>query len=51
MHTFTDFELTSPGEPGCRPTEFQEQALHEMLDELVAWSAALKQLGETASAA
>jgi NAD(P)H-dependent FMN reductase len=52
LSTFTDFELNSPGEPGtCRPTEFQEQALHEMLDELVAWSTALKSLRETASAA
>jgi hypothetical protein len=52
LSTFTDFELRSPGEPGvCRPTEHQERALHEMLDELVAWSTALKSLRETASAA
>jgi NAD(P)H-dependent FMN reductase len=52
LGSFTDFELTSPGEPGvCRPTEYQERALHEMLEELVAWSAALKGLRETANAA
>jgi hypothetical protein len=28
----------------CSPGEHQEPALHEMLDELVAWSTALKPL-------
>jgi NAD(P)H-dependent FMN reductase len=52
LSTFTDFELTTPGEPGvCRPADLQEAALHEMLDELVAWSTALKSLRETATAA
>ncbi|GAA5122384.1 hypothetical protein [Pseudonocardia adelaidensis] len=52
LGTFTDFELTEPGEPGrCRPTEHEEKALHDMVGELVAWSAALKPLRETANAA
>ncbi|GAA0908870.1 hypothetical protein GCM10009559_78500 [Pseudonocardia zijingensis] len=52
LNTFTDFELTAPGDPGvCRPGEHEQQALHDMLDELVAWAAALKPLRETASAA
>jgi hypothetical protein len=52
LQTFSDFEIGSPGEPGaCRPGERQEQTLHEMLDELVAWSTALTSLRGTAEAA
>jgi NAD(P)H-dependent FMN reductase len=52
LGTFTDFELTGPGDPGrCRPGEHEVQALHDMVAELVAWSAALKQLRASASAA
>jgi NAD(P)H-dependent FMN reductase len=52
LYTFTDFEVSAPGEPGvCTPGEHQEPALHQMLEELVAWSAALKPLRQTPSRA
>lgn len=52
LSAFTDFEITDPAEPGViTPGEHQEPALVEMLDEVIAWSRALKSLrGAIASA-
>ncbi|WP_336208137.1 NADPH-dependent FMN reductase [Nonomuraea sp. LPB2021202275-12-8] len=52
LSAFTDFEVTDPAEPGvCAPGDHQEPTLHEMLDELISWSQALKPLRESATAA
>lgn len=49
LSAFTDFEITDPAEPGTiAPGPHQEPTLNELLDELVAWSRALKPLRETA---
>lgn len=51
LSAFTDFEIADPAEPGvCTPGEHHEPTLHEMLDELLAWTSALKPLRETAGA-
>ncbi|NGO68941.1 NADPH-dependent FMN reductase [Streptomyces boncukensis] len=51
LSVFTDFVLNDPTEVGVvRPGEHQEPTLHEMIDELVAWSGALKPLRTAAGA-
>ncbi|MDA3626102.1 NAD(P)H-dependent oxidoreductase [Saccharopolyspora sp. WRP15-2] len=48
LSAFTDFVITDPVQPGeCSPGEHQESTLNEMLDELVAWSRALKAVRES----
>jgi NAD(P)H-dependent FMN reductase len=50
LSAFTDFELTDPTEPGViAPGPHQEPTLNELLDEVVAWSRALKPLRENAA--
>jgi NAD(P)H-dependent FMN reductase len=45
LSMFTDFEITDPTEPGLfRPGSHHERTLHELLDEVVAWSQALAPL-------
>ena len=45
LSAFTDFEITDPAEPGViTPGPHQEPTLHELLDEVIAWSGALKPL-------
>ncbi|MEU8804455.1 NAD(P)H-dependent oxidoreductase [Spirillospora sp. NPDC048819] len=45
LSAFTDFEITDPAEPGViAPGPHQEPTLVEMLDEVIAWSGALKAL-------
>ncbi|WP_329085703.1 NADPH-dependent FMN reductase [Streptosporangium sp. NBC_01469] len=45
LSAFTDFEITDPADPGViAPDEHQEPTLIEMLDEVIAWSRALKPL-------
>jgi NAD(P)H-dependent FMN reductase len=45
LSMFTDFTLTSPTDPGeCTPADHQTPALHELLDEVIAWSRALEPL-------
>jgi NAD(P)H-dependent FMN reductase len=45
LSAFTDFVIDDPALPGTiAPGEHQTGTLHEMLDELVAWSAALRPL-------
>ncbi|NRQ37639.1 NAD(P)H-dependent oxidoreductase [Nonomuraea sp. NN258] len=52
LSAFTDFELTDPTEPGViTPGPHQEPTLMELLDELVAWSGALKELRAQVAAA
>ncbi|MFB9717172.1 NADPH-dependent FMN reductase [Planobispora longispora] len=47
LSAFTDFEITDPAEPGViAPGPHQEPTLNELLDELIAWSSALKPLRE-----
>lgn len=50
LSVFTDFEPSDPTDPGAprvlRPGPHQEQALKEMLDELLVWSRVLKTLRE-----
>ncbi|NUL04209.1 NAD(P)H-dependent oxidoreductase [Streptomyces lunaelactis] len=45
---FTDFRFTDPTDPAdpgvCEPAEHHEPALHEMLNEIIAWSGALAPL-------
>ncbi|NUW40430.1 NAD(P)H-dependent oxidoreductase [Nonomuraea rhodomycinica] len=51
LSAFTDFELTDPAEPGViTPGPHQEATLTELLDEVVAWSKALRTLREPAAA-
>jgi hypothetical protein len=46
---FTDFEITDPTEPGViAPGPHPELTLMELLDEVIAWSRALKPLREAA---
>lgn len=48
---FTDFVITDPAEPGVfAPGEHQRECLTTMLDEVVAWSRALKPLREAVAA-
>ncbi|MGW7516450.1 NADPH-dependent FMN reductase [Streptomyces sp. NPDC054796] len=43
LNAFTDFAITDPTLPGeITPGEHQEPTLFELLDDLIAWSAALK---------
>ncbi|MEV6160232.1 NAD(P)H-dependent oxidoreductase [Nonomuraea sp. NPDC052129] len=50
LSAFTDFEITDPAEPGViAPGPHQEPALIELLDEVIAWSQALKPLREVTS--
>ncbi|RVX46390.1 NAD(P)H-dependent FMN reductase [Nonomuraea polychroma] len=50
LSAFTDFEITDPTEPGViAPGPHQELTLMELLDEVIAWSRALKPLREGAS--
>ncbi|QKW49050.1 NADPH-dependent FMN reductase [Streptomyces buecherae] len=45
LSAFTDFEITDPSEPGViTPGPHQETTLNELLDEVIAWSGALKPL-------
>ncbi|MFI7611046.1 NADPH-dependent FMN reductase [Nonomuraea terrae] len=45
LSAFTDFEITDPAEPGTiAPGPHQEPTLNELLDEVIAWSGALKKL-------
>ncbi|MFI0418942.1 NADPH-dependent FMN reductase [Spongiactinospora sp. 9N601] len=45
LSAFTDFEITDPAEPGTiAPGPHQEPTLNELLDEVIAWSRALKPL-------
>lgn len=45
LSLFTDFQITDPAEPGVfAPGPHQEPALVAMLDEVVAWSRALRSL-------
>lgn len=45
LSVFTDFEVDSPTDVGVLvPGEHQEPTLNTLLDEVIAWSAALKQL-------
>ncbi len=45
LSAFTDFEVTDPTEPGTiAPGPYQESALDELLNEVLAWSGALKPL-------
>ncbi|MEV4178776.1 NAD(P)H-dependent oxidoreductase [Nonomuraea sp. NPDC049709] len=45
LSAFTDFEITDPAEPGViAPGPHQEPTLIELLDEVIAWSTALKAL-------
>jgi len=45
LSAFTDFAITDPREPGVlTPGAHQEEALAEMLDELVAWTGAMQGL-------
>lgn len=45
LSAFTDFEITDPAEPGViTPGPHQEPTLNELLDEVIAWSGALKPL-------
>ncbi|MEV0623757.1 NAD(P)H-dependent oxidoreductase [Nonomuraea sp. NPDC050404] len=45
LSAFTDFEITDPAEPGViMPGPHQEPTLVELLDEVIAWSTALKPL-------
>jgi NAD(P)H-dependent FMN reductase len=45
LSLFTDFDITDPSEPGeFTPADLQEDTLHTMFDELVAWSDALAPL-------
>jgi NAD(P)H-dependent FMN reductase len=47
LSLFTDFKITDPTEPGeFAPGEHQEPPLSRMLDEIIAWSRALKPLRE-----
>lgn len=47
---FTDLEMTDPTAPGVfSPSAYQEPALNEMLDEVIAWSRALEPLRDTAA--
>ncbi|MCG5220309.1 NAD(P)H-dependent oxidoreductase [Streptosporangium sp. KLBMP 9127] len=49
LSCFTDFQLTGPHDPGVvTPGEHQEPMLHEMMDELVAWTRALETVREPA---
>ncbi|GAA2439728.1 NAD(P)H-dependent oxidoreductase [Actinomadura vinacea] len=51
LSAFADFETTDPAEPGVIvPGAYQEPALVELLDEVIAWSKALKPLREKAAA-
>ncbi|MBN6050472.1 NAD(P)H-dependent oxidoreductase [Nonomuraea sp. RK-328] len=51
LSAFTDFELTDPAEPGViAPGPHQEPTLMELLDEVIAWSGALRTLREPAAA-
>lgn len=51
LSTFTDFEFADPTDPlergECTPSEYQMHTLMTMLDELIAWSRALKSLRES----
>ncbi|WP_329093600.1 hypothetical protein [Streptosporangium sp. NBC_01469] len=52
LSAFTDFEITDPAEPGViAPGPYQEPTLNELLDEVIAWSRALKPLREVTSQA
>ncbi|MFE3455477.1 NADPH-dependent FMN reductase [Nonomuraea sp. NPDC059194] len=52
LSAFTDFEITDPAEPGAiAPGPHQEPTLNELLDEVIAWSGALKKLREAATPA
>ncbi|MEU6729444.1 NAD(P)H-dependent oxidoreductase [Nonomuraea wenchangensis] len=51
LSAFTDFEVTDPAEPGViTPGPHQEPTLTELLDEVIAWSKALRTLREPAAA-
>jgi NAD(P)H-dependent FMN reductase len=52
LSAFTDFEITDPTEPGTiAPGPHQEPTLNELLDEVIAWSGAMKKLREAAGQA
>ncbi|MFI6290634.1 NADPH-dependent FMN reductase [Nonomuraea sp. NPDC050790] len=47
LSAFTDFEITDPAEPGViAPGPHQEPTLNELLDQLVAWSRAMRTVRE-----
>ncbi|GAB2786714.1 NADPH-dependent FMN reductase [Streptomyces sp. NPDC054796] len=52
LNAFTDFAITDPTLPGdITPGEHQEPTLFELLDDLILWSGALKQVREAQAAA
>ncbi|GAA4937466.1 NAD(P)H-dependent FMN reductase [Nonomuraea thailandensis] len=52
LSAFTDFEITDPAEPGViAPGPHQEPTLVELLDEVIAWSGALRTLRHQMAAA
>ncbi|MEV4222343.1 NAD(P)H-dependent oxidoreductase [Nonomuraea sp. NPDC049725] len=52
LSAFTDFETTAPTDPGViTPGPHQESTLMELLDEVIAWSGALRTLRAPATAA
>ncbi|MFI7634370.1 NADPH-dependent FMN reductase [Nonomuraea sp. NPDC049400] len=49
LSAFTDFEISDPTEPGViAPGSHQEPTLVQLLDEVIAWSGALKPLRQAA---
>ncbi|UCM87066.1 NADPH-dependent FMN reductase [Streptomyces marincola] len=45
LNAFTDFEITDPTLPGTiTPGPYQEQSLNDLLDDLIPWAEALKQV-------
>ncbi|MEV0829716.1 NADPH-dependent FMN reductase [Nonomuraea rubra] len=52
LSAFTDFEITDPARPGViAPGPHQEPTLVELLDEVIAWSGALRTLRRQVAAA